>query len=101
MGADRGEHIGIGAAQDYCHRGARGQAGDVDASRVHAVSRGDVMHDAGEDRGFAAATLLVLAPEPVPAARAVVAAGLFGVGDQDAVGIGQCVHPRAGREILR
>src|SRR5664279_6509593 len=57
--------------------------------------------DTGDDRRFAAAAGMVLPAEPVPVAAGVGRAGLFRVGDQERVLLGQLVHAGSGGEIGR
>jgi hypothetical protein len=53
------------------------------------------------DRGLAGAALLIAGPKPVPASHQVAAAGLRRIGDQQAMGFRQGVHPGAQSEVFR
>src|SRR6202023_3451667 len=56
---------------------------------------------AGDQRGFALATLLVTRIEPVPALRGVSGSGLRRIGDEAGMLFGECVHARAGGKVVR
>jgi hypothetical protein len=60
----------------------------------------DLAGDAGEQRGLAAAALLVARLEPVPALLGVGGGRLRRVGDQEAALLGEGVHLGAGGEVV-
>ncbi len=99
--AGRCEEIGVLAAEDVGHRGAGGQTRHVDAARIGAVRRDDSLRHFGEQARFAAVAMLVGRCEPVPALRVVRARRLGRVQDQETALLGDLVHARTGREIVR
>ncbi|KAG0749401.1 hypothetical protein G6F24_015243 [Rhizopus arrhizus] len=67
MDGTGGKHVRVAGQHDRGHRTAGGNAGDVDAVRINAVARLHLVHDAGQDRRFAAVARLVDRQLPVPA----------------------------------
>ena len=59
----------------------------------------DLPGDAGDDRRLTGAAHLVAPVEPAPVAAVAHRPGLFGVGDEKRVFLGQLAHPGAGREV--
>ena len=74
---------------------------DVDALRIDRMVPHDLAGDAGDQRRFAAAPLLVARAKPVPAFRLVGSAGLLRIDHEAILLFRQEVHPGAGREIVR
>ena len=81
MDADRSVQVGIRRCHDGGGRAAGRQARDVDALRIDRMIPHDLAGDAGDQRRFAAAALLVAGAKPVPAFRLVGSARLLGIGD--------------------
>jgi glutathione S-transferase len=71
MHAHGGEQVGVGVAQNGCHRTACRQARHIDALRVDVVAHHHVTRYAGQHRRLAPAAFLVVVLEPVPAARRI------------------------------
>ncbi len=101
MNADRGIEIGIGGAHDRRRRAAGRQARHVDARRVDGMVEHDLSREVGDQAGLAFVPALVAGAEPVPALVGIRRLGLLRIGDEDIVRLGELVHARARREILR
>ena len=101
MDADGCVQVGVRRAHDGGSGPAGRQACDVDALRIDRMVPHDLAGDAGDQRGFAAAPLLVARAKPVPALRLIGSAGLFGIDHEAVLLFRQEVHPGAGGEIVR
>ena len=101
MHAHRREEIGIGRGGDDCRGAAGGQPRNVDARRVSRMIAQDRSGYSGNQRRLAGPTDLVGALEPVPASVGVRGPRLGWIGHQEAELLGQGVHPRPCREIIR
>ena len=101
MHARRREQIGIGRGGDDCRGAAGGQPRNVDARRVSRMIAQDRSGYSGNQRRLAGPTDLVGALEPVPASVGVRGQRLGWIGHQKAELLGQGVHPRPCREIIR
>ncbi len=55
----------------------------------------DLVGDAGDERGFASAALLVSRAEPIPAFRLVCVGALRGIGYEAGLFFRDEIHPRA------
>ena len=100
MNADGRVQVGVRRSHDGGSGPAGRQASDVDALRIDRMVPHDLAGDARDQRGFAAAPLLVARAKPVPALRLVGSAGLFGIDHEAILLFRQEVHPGAGREIV-
>ena len=101
MHARRREEIGIGRGGDDCRGAAGGQPRNVDARRVSRMIAQDRADYACNQRWLARAPDLIAALEPVPALVGVRGHRLRWIGHQQAELLGQGVHPRPCREIIR
>ncbi len=101
MNAGRGVELGIGRAHDRGHGAAGGEARHIDAGRIDRELRHDGAGDARDDAGLALIAHLVRETEPVPASRWIGARRLSRIGDDEAVLLGEAVHPRAQGEVVR
>jgi hypothetical protein len=100
MYADRRVKIGVCRSHDGGSGPAGRQAPDIDALRIDRIVPHDLAGDAGDQRRFTAAPLLVARAKPVPAFRPVCSAGLFGIDHEAILLFRQEVHPGAGGEIV-
>jgi hypothetical protein len=101
MDADGRIEIGICGAHDGRRGTARREAGDKNAARLDRDIGHDLPGDSRDERGLAAVALLIGGAEPVPAFRGIGRTRLLGIGDEEALLLGQFVHPRAGGKIFR
>ena len=101
MDPDRGIEVGVGVTHDRRRSGARGQARDEHPRRIDRVLRHDLTGDAGDQRRLTGVSRLVGHVEPIPAPLHVGRLSLGGIGDEESAALGQFVHLRAGREIIR
>ena len=101
MHARRREQVGIGRGGNDCRGAAGGQPRNVDARRVSRMIAQDRSGYSGNQRRLAGPTDLVGALEPVPASVGVRGPRLGWIGHQEAELLGQGVHPRPCREIIR
>src|ERR1700733_13486852 len=100
MNADGGVQIGVRRSHDGGTRPAGRQTAGIDALRIDRIVPHDLPGDAGDKRGFALASLLVIHAEPVPAFRLIGCARLLRVDNEAVLLFRQEVHPCAGREIV-
>ena len=100
MHTHRGVEIGVGHPHNGGGRASGREAGDIDASGVDRVVAHDLAGDARDQRRFAMATLLVARAKPIPALRGIGGGGLFWIRDQAGASLGECIHARAGGEVV-
>ena len=100
MHANTGVEIGIDVAHDRRRRSACRKPRDIDALRIHAMPANDLLGDPRKERRLALPAALILRPEPIPALRDICAQSLLGIGDEEAMLLGEVVHPRSGREVV-
>ncbi len=101
MDPDTGKQFGISDSHDCRHRTTRGKAGDKNPCRINNVVTLNLLDNSRENRRLALARALVACAEPIPQAIPIRLPGLFGVGDQEGVLLGEVVHPGTGRKIGR
>ena len=92
--------IGIGCRHDRGRCTARRKPCDIDARRIDGVVAHDLAGDTRDQSGLPAITLLVTGAKPIPALLDVGGRRLVRIGDQEDLLLRQCVHPRAGSEIV-
>ena len=96
-----GKQVGVLLAQHGRHGPTGRQARHINPRRVHRVVLHGITHHGRQQRGLAAAALLVFGAEPVPAVVGVAGLGLFGVQHQHTLLPGQCVHAGARGKVVR
>jgi len=82
-------------------RAAGGQARHVDPLFVDGVIAHDLLRERRDQARLSRVAALVAFIEPVPALAGVRGAGLLRVGHEEHLLIGQSIHARAGREVVR
>src|ERR1700761_4289620 len=100
MYTDGRVQISVRRSHDRGSGPASRQASDIYALRIDRIVPNDLAGDAGNQRRFAPALLLIARAKPVPAFRLVGPAGLLRINHEAVLLFRQEIHPRAGREIV-